>query len=305
MQIFLKASEEGNILDWIIGGQIIINGVLIGGIYALIAIGLTFILGVLKIVNFAHGSFIMMGMYLSYILFRTWGMDPNYSIFLSIPFFGLLGFSVYAFLIKKVFDAPQHVQILLTFALSIVIDNLALMLFGATPLYLRTSYSDTTLSILDCLYVSLPRLSTFFLSFLLIGALYLGLKKTDIGRAIVASSQSVMGAELLGMNVKKLYSIAFSVGIIYTGIGGILQSLVFYVSPTVSITFCLKAFVIIVLGGTGSFMGAVVGGLIIGIVESFSGFYCPGTLQDLVILGIFIFTLLIKPAGIFGGESRG
>ena len=291
-------------MDWIIGGQILINGVLMGGIYALMAIGLTFILGVLKIVNFAHGSFIMMGMYLAYVLYKTWSIDPHLSILISMPLLGVVGFCVYAFLIKKVIYAPQYIQILLTFALSVVIDNLALMVFGATPLYLHTDYSDKTLPMLDFFFISVPRLSTFVLSFFMIGALYLGLKKTDMGRAIVASSQSAVGAQLLGMNVEKIYSLAFSVGIIYAGAAGILQSLYFYVCPSVSMNFCLKAFVIIVLGGTGSFIGASVGGLIIGIIESFSGFYCPGTIQDLVIFGLFILGLLIKPTGIFGDKDH-
>ena len=279
--------------------QLIINGLLLGGIYALISIGLTLIFGVLEIINFAHGEFLMLGMYAAYWLFQLYGVDPYLSLMIILPLFFLIGLFVQRVTIQPIIDAPPLNQIFMTVGLSMVLQNAALFFWKADYRTVRTAYSALTLKT-SGLIVSFPRLVAFVLAMMTIAALLLFLKKTYTGKAIRALTQERRGAMLMGINVYRTYQIAFGIGIACVGVAGAMLIPVYYAFPTVGSLFVLIAFVVVILGGYNSLIGALIGGLIIGLVEAFSGFFLSPHLKEAVYFVIFILILLFRPTGLFG-----
>ena len=278
--------------------QAIVSGLLMGGIYALVAIGLTLIYGVMDIVNFAHGSFLMWGMYFAYWLFVLFGMDPYFSLIFVLPLFFLLGLGVQRLLIRPVINSPHHIQILLTIGLFLAMDNLALLLFSPDFRTARIPYADLSFEIGSTL-VSLPRLIAFLGALILTGLLYFILKNTDIGKAIRGASEEKIGARLVGINVNSINMIAFGIGVSSVGIAGSMLIPFFYVSPDVGFSFVLKTFVIVVMGGMGNFIGALVCALIVGVAESLGAVMLSGSSKDILTYVIFILVLLLRPQGIF------
>lgn len=279
--------------------QLIINGLLLGGIYALISIGLTLIFGVLEIINFAHGEFLMLGMYAAYWLFQLYGVDPYLSLLIILPLFFLIGLFVQRVTIQPIIDAPPLNQIFMTVGLSMVLQNAALFFWKADYRTVRTAYSGLALKT-DGLIVSFPRLVAFVLAMMAIAALLLYLKKTYTGKAIRALAQERRAAMLMGINVYRTYQIAFGIGIACVGVAGVMLIPVYYTFPTVGSLFVLIAFVVVILGGYNSLIGALIGGLIIGLVEAFSGFFLSPHLKEAVYFVIFILILLFRPTGLFG-----
>ena len=279
--------------------QLVINGVLLGGVYALISIGLTLIFGVLEIVNFAHGEFLMMAMYASFWLFQIYGIDPYLSILIILPTFFLIGLAVQRITIQPILNSPPLNQIFTTIGLSLILQNVALFLFKADFRTVKTSYSDLGLNF-SGLIVSFPRLVAFLLAIGIIAALLLYLKTTYTGMAIRALAQERRAAMLMGINVFKTYRIAFGIGIACVGAAGAILMPIYFVFPTVGSLFVLIAFVVVILGGYNSLIGSLIGGLIIGIIEGFSGFFISPHLKEVVYFIIFIFILLFKPTGLLG-----
>ncbi len=279
--------------------QLIINGLLLGGMYALISIGLTLIFGVLEIVNFAHGEFLMLAMYGSFWLFQLYGVDPYVSLLIILPLFFLVGVVVQKIAIEPILNAPPLNQIFMTVGLSMVLQNAALFIWTADYRTVKTSYSALTLKT-SGLMISFPRLVAFFLAMGLIAALLIFLKKTYIGKAIRALAQERKAAMLMGINVYRTYQIAFGIGIACVGAAGAMLMPVYFVFPSVGSLFVLIAFVVVVLGGYNSLTGSLVGGLLIGVVEAFSGFYISPHLKEAIYFVIFILILLFRPTGLFG-----
>ncbi len=279
--------------------QLIINGLLLGGIYALISIGLTLIFGVLEIVNFAHGEFLMLAMYASYFLFQLYGVDPYLSLVIILPLFFLIGVAVQRVTIQPILNAPPLNQIFMTVGLSMVLQNLALFFWKADYRTVKTSYSSLTLKAAG-LMISFPRLVAFVLAMGLIAGLLIFLQKTYTGKAIRALAQERKAAMLMGINVYRTYQIAFGMGIACVGAAGAMLMPVFFVFPSVGAMFVLIAFVVVILGGYNSLIGALVGGLIIGVVEAFSGFFISPHLKEAIYFIIFILILLFRPTGLFG-----
>lgn len=279
--------------------QSVISGLLMGGIYALVAIGLTLIYGVMDIVNFAHGSFLMWGMYLAYWAFTLWGVDPYLAMIGAGVIFFLLGMGTQKILIKPVINSPHHIQILLTIGLFMAMDNLALLFFSPDYRTIRVSYAEASFEIGRSL-VSVPRLIAFFGALLLTGALYYLLRQTDVGKAIRAASEEKIGARLVGINVKRINMVAFGLGTACVGLAGCMLTPFFYVAPDVGFAFALKAFVVVVMGGMGNFLGALACGLIIGVVESVGSVVMTPSSKDILTYAIFILVLLFRPQGIFG-----
>ena len=279
--------------------QSIVSGILMGGVYGLIAIGLTLIFGVMKIINFAHGSFMMLGMLTTYWAFVVLGIDPYLSLLLSIPVLFLLGILVERFLIAQVLNAPEHNQLLLTLGISLFIENFALLLWSPNFRNLNIGYLKKVTT-LGGVMISLPKVIAFLFAILLTGTLYYFLKYTDLGKAIRASSEEKEGALTVGINLKKIYYVAFGIGTACVGAAGTLTATFFYVNPHVGGIFVITAFVVVVLGGMGNFIGAMVGGLIIGLAESIGAAFLPGQIKQLIIYFIFILVLLFKPEGLFG-----
>jgi branched-chain amino acid transport system permease protein len=279
--------------------QLMINGLLLGGIYALISIGLTLIFGVLEIINFAHGEFLMLAMYVTFWLFQIYGVDPYLSLLIVIPLSFLMGWVVQRGIIQPLLKAPALNQIFATIGLSLVLQNAALFLFKADYRTVKTSYGDWSFMIQD-LMISFPRLVAFLLALALMFSLFWYLKKTFTGKAIRALAQERRAAMLVGINVQRTYQIAFGIGIACVGAAGAMLIPIYYVFPTVGSLFVLIAFVVVILGGYNSLVGSVIGGLIIGVVEGFSGFFISPHLKEAVYFIIFIFILLFKPTGLLG-----
>lgn len=279
--------------------QVVINGFLTGGVFALIAIGLTIIFGVLDIINFAHGEFVMLGMYCSYFLFTLAGIDPYLSILIVIPVFFVFGMLVQQFLIEKVMKARLQIQILLTLGLMLFLQNWAQFMWRSDYRTAKLGYSLSVYN-LGGIMVSFPKLIACVLALGIAAILYLILKKTDIGIAIRACTVEKEGAALVGINVKKIYLFAFGIGTVCAGVSGSILVPIFYVSPTVGSVFVLTAFVIVVLGGMGNFVGALIGGFIIGIAESVAELFLPGSLKQVVSFVIFILILFFRPMGLMG-----
>jgi branched-chain amino acid transport system permease protein len=279
--------------------QLIINGLLLGGMYALISIGLTLIFGVLEIINFAHGEFLMLGMYASYWLFQLYGIDPYLSLLIILPLFFFVGLAVQRMAIQPILTAPALNQIFMTVGLSMVLQNVALFFWTADYRTVKTAYSSVTLKT-SGLLISFPRLVAFLLAIGTIVALLIFLKKTYTGKAIRALAQERKAAMLMGINVNRTYQIAFGIGIACVGAAGAMLIPVYFVFPTVGTLFVLIAFVVVILGGYNSLIGALVGGLMIGVVEALSGFFISPHLKEAIYFVIFILILLFRPAGLFG-----
>lgn len=281
-------------------GQILISGLLLGGIYAIISIGLTMIFGVVRIVNFAHGEFLMIAMYFTYFLFQK-GIDPYVAVFVIAPLLFLIGVAVQRVLIQPILETPPTVKILATLGLSVALQNMALMLWKADYRTIKTSYQSAVIN-LGPTVISYPRLVAFLVTIAVAVALFVFLKTTYTGKAIRAVAQDRGAAMMMGINIYRTYMLAFGIGIALVGLAGALLMPVYYVFPTVGQMFVLTSFVVVVLGGMGSIPGAFVGGLVIGLVESLAGAFIDPQLKEAVYFVIFFFVLLFKPSGIFGAK---
>lgn len=279
--------------------QSILNGLLIGGVYSLMAVGLTLIFGVMKIVNFAHGSIIMLGMYITYWAVLLVHMDPYVSILIVFPMIFLIGASFQRFLIQPILKAPEHNQLLLTLGVSLFLENLALFLWSPDYRVITIKYAQINFYIGD-VSISLAKLLAFVLAMLLAAILYLILTKTDLGKAIRAASDEPEAAMLMGINIRRIYWISFGIGAACAGTAGAAITPFFPIYPYVGWIFVITAFVVVVLGGMGNFMGAILGGLIIGLAESTGAMFLPGAMKQIISFTIFVLILLFKPTGLFG-----
>jgi branched-chain amino acid transport system permease protein len=277
-----------------------INGLLIGGIYTLVASGLTLIYGVLHIINFAHGSLLMLAMFGVYFLLTKLGVDPYLSLVVMVPAMFALGYVMYRGLIGKLAQGKDENILLITLGLSILIENLALMFFKGDTRTISVSYSDRMVE-LGPLLLSFPKIVSFVAAMVLCALLGLFIQRTDTGKAIRAVAKERMGARLVGIDVDRVFAISYGIGLATLGAAACLLMPIFYVSPTTGHVFVIVAFTVVVLGGMGSFFGAVVGGLIVGLTESFGGLFLGESLGQIGISLIFILILLFRPQGLFGG----
>lgn len=281
--------------------QNLVGGLLIGGIYSLVAIGLNLIVGVMGLVSFAHGSLLMMGMYVSYYLFILFGVDPYISIIFSGVVLFIIGLIIQRVFVNPVIDAPHSSILLLTLGISILLDNLIALFVGHEYRMIRVSYGDETL-VLGGLILSIPRLFAFGFSLLGTVLLFFFLKKTKTGKAIRAVASRKEGAMLVGINVMRIYLITFALGSAIAGIGGSLILPFFSVSPYVGMSFIIYAFIVMVLGGMGNLWGSLLGGLIIGGCEGIASMFIGPALRQLVSYLIFVIILLFRPSGLLGGK---
>jgi branched-chain amino acid transport system permease protein len=280
--------------------QTVVSGLLTGGIYALIGIGLTIIFGVMRVVNFAHGALVMAAMYATYFLFTGLGIDPFLSLLVVMPAMFVAGAAIQKAFIAPVLKAPERNQILLTEGISIVLINAALLAFTANYLTMTTSYAGASIN-LGGVSISLPQLAAFFIALLITGALYLFLMRSNPGRQIRATAQDAEAAQLLGINIRRVQSLTFGLGVAAAGAAGTLLMPIYYrVEPYAGSPFTLKAFVVVVLGGMGSVTGALIGGIVLGIAESLGAVYVSTGYKDVIGFVIFLLALTLKPSGLIG-----
>lgn len=281
--------------------QSLLNGVLIGGVYSLAAIGLTLIFGVMKIINFAHGALLMLGMYFCYWFVKLFDINPYVSILLVIPVLFFIGAAIQQCLLGPISEAPEHNQLLLTLGISLFIENLALFMWTPDYRMMATPYGDVMYFVGDIAF-SLVRMLAFGISMLCTAAIFILLKKTDLGKAIRAASEEPEGAVLMGINVKRVYVISFGIGAACAGVAGGAMAPFFPIYPQVGGLFVITAFVVVVLGGLGSIGGAFVGGIVIGVADSIGAMLLPGSMKSIISFTIFILVLLFRPNGLFGGR---
>ena len=283
--------------------QVLVSGLLIGGVYALISVGLNLIFGVVRIINFAHGEVLMLGMYATFWLNKLFGMDPYVSALLVLPALFLFGVLLQRVIVQPIQEASANMQIFATVALSLILQNLALIFWKGDFRAIQTPYAMSTLEVLEII-ISVPRLVAFVVALACILLLYGFLKNTFLGKALRAIVEDNTVARLMGIRVERLYLFAFGLGAALTALGGILLIPFSSVYPTVGVPFTLLAFIVVVLGGLGSMGGTLLGGLFIGVVEAVGGTYVSPALKEAIYFGIFILVLLVRPQGLFG-KGRG
>ena len=283
--------------------QSLLSGVLVGGVYALIGIGLTMIFGVMRVINFAQGEFMMLGMYAAYLGTSLLGLDPYLVALPAAAVILLLGVLFATGLLERIPRGDQDAQLLLTLGLSLFLQNLAIALFGVTPHAVLRPYSNT-LAPLGGVYLHVSWLYACLASLLVMLALYLFLDRTWLGRALRATADDASAASYVGISVRRMHAIAFGIGVGLAAPAGTLIATFHGVLPTVGQDFVLIMFVAVVLGGLGSIPGAVLGAFFVGLVQSLAGAAVPLQLQNAVVFVLFVVVLLLRPRGLFGLRTR-
>ncbi|MFH1091894.1 MAG: branched-chain amino acid ABC transporter permease [Pseudomonadota bacterium] len=279
--------------------QVLVNGIVLGGLYACIAVGFSLVWGVLNVINILHGTFIVIGSYAAYFAYIHLGIHPFLSVPIAAGILFLIAYSFQSGLINKVVAAPVLTTLTLTFGLELFVNNLLLVAFKADY---RTVTLANPLGVLDLGGITIPmdRLAAMVLALVLTGLLFWVLGASRIGRAIVAVRMDREAAALMGVKVKQIYALTFGIGAVMAGAAGSLMSLIFPISPLNSIMFLGKAFVICILGGLGSVPGAMAGGLALGVLESFGALaFGPEHAITLSFI-LLILLLLFRPTGIMG-----
>jgi branched-chain amino acid transport system permease protein len=285
----------------------LLNGITTGAVYALIALGLTLIYGVLHIINFAHGASLMLALYAVWLLKDKLGIDPYAALPLVVPGMFVLGYALQRGVINRASHGKDENILLVTLGLAIVMENLALLAFKSDTRTIETAYTLTTVAIGPAAWgpamISLAKLLAFGGALVVSAALLWVMQRTDLGRAIRAVAQEKQGAKLMGIDVEHVYAMSFGIGLACLGAAACFLLPAYYVNPQVGSGFVLVAFTIVVLGGMGSFAGALVGGLLIGVVESLGGLLLGESLGQIGIFVIFIAVLMFRPRGLFGAKA--
>ncbi|HSB78711.1 MAG TPA: branched-chain amino acid ABC transporter permease [Candidatus Methylomirabilis sp.] len=281
--------------------QAIVNGLLVGGVYSLMALGLSLIFGVMRVINFAHGDMMVWGMYLSYWLFVAAGIDPYLSILVTGAAVFLLGAAVQKSLVNRILEAPHEMQILLMLGVALVLENTALMVFGPDPRRVGTSYALSTFW-LGPIVFDIPRVATFCVALALAVGLYLFLKKTEMGRMIRAASDNQVGALLVGTDILRVFTLAFGIGAACVGAAGSLMTPFLPFAPSTGLFFTVTSFNIVIIGGMGSLLGAFVGGLLVGISEALGAVILVPSLKEIVSFVLLVLILLFRPQGLVGSR---
>jgi branched-chain amino acid transport system permease protein len=278
--------------------NIVAVGILLGGIYALVSVGLNLIFGVIRIVNFAQGEFVMLGMYGAYAAYAFLRLDPYLALFVLVPAMFVFGAAVQRLILAPLRTEPS-MQIFATFGLLMLIENVVLALTRGTALSVPSTVGQASVGILG-LQVGLARLVALAAATACAAGLGLFLRHTMTGRAIRAVAQDRAAATLMGVNVERVYMVTFGIGTAIAGLAGCLLAPIYTLSPQIGTSFILPAFAVVVLGGLGSVLGAYVGGFVVGMTEAFAGYYLDPALKYAVLFGVFILVLLVRPSGLFG-----
>jgi branched-chain amino acid transport system permease protein len=280
----------------------ILNGLMTGAVYALVALGLTLIYGVLHIINFAHGALLTAAMFAAFFAHRLLGLDPYVAAVLLTPLFYLVGYGLQRFVIGPAAHGEDRNILLVTLGLAIVIENALLYAFRADTRTINLPYAFEVVEIGNA-FLAVPRVIAFGVVMAVALALWVIMQWTDTGKAIRAVAKEKLGAELSGIDVAHIYAVTFGLGTACLAIAACLLIPTYYVNPHAGNAFVLVAFTIVVLGGMGSVVGALIGGLFVGVVESLSGLYLGESLGQIGIFVMFILVLLLRPSGLFGERA--
>jgi branched-chain amino acid transport system permease protein len=282
-----------------------INGILIGSIYGLTAMGLTVIFGVLKVINFAHGSMLMVGMYVAYWAVTLSGIHPYLALIIVAPVMYLFGYYLQDIIIKPIFKAEKDVRepitvIIVTTGVWYVLDNLSLLIFGPQYRSLQDNPLRGKMFEFGGMMLSVPKFWGFVIALVTAAGVYFFFQKTRMGRAIRATSLDRESASLMGINQYRIYNVAFGIGAAISGIAGAVLVPFNNVYPSVGVLFDIKGFIIVVLGGLGSLWGALLGGIIVGMIESVGPQFMAATWTEAIVYALFLVVLFVKPSGLFG-----
>jgi len=279
-----------------------VSGLLFGGVYSLMAVGLTLIFGVMRVVNFAHGDMMVWGMYLAFVLATRAGVDPYLAFAACAAALFVLGFAVQRALVDRILDAPHEMQILLMLGVALVLENVALVVFGPEPTRVRSALSTATIW-LGPVFLDVARLVTFGVAIVLSWALYVFLFRTDLGRTMRAAADNPYGARVIGTDVRRVYAVAFGVGAACVGAAGALVAPIVPFQPPTGLSLSVTSFNIVIIGGMGSLLGAFVGGLLVSVAESLGAVFLTPSLKELASFSLLILILLFRPAGLFGRRA--
>jgi branched-chain amino acid transport system permease protein len=282
-------------------GQLLISGVLIGSIYALMSVGLTLVFGVLRIVNFAHGEFLMIAMYGAWAITHSLGLNPYFAVLAIVPAMALFGGLVYVLIVRPGLDKPHLVVVFATMGLSIFLQNVALMAMTADLLDVPPLFNRSV--VIGPFYFKAELVLGFVATILCTLALQWTLKSTYIGKAIRATVQDGEAAMLMGVPVPKLFLLTFAAGSALVGLAACIMMPLFSVFPTVGLNFVLIAFVIVVLGGMGSIGGALLGGVCVGVVQSLSSYYIAPAVGQMFFFILFLLVMIFRPNGLLGQKG--
>lgn len=280
--------------------QVAVSGLLAGGLYALVALGLSLVFGVMRVINVAHGTLLMLGAYVTYWLFALLGMNPFVSLIVSIPVLFVVGVILQKLFVHRVVYAPELSSLLLTFGISIVIANVAMLAWSADY---RSVEFLTGAFVIGEIALSKPRLVSFLVALALTGLAFLFLQQTKTGKAIRATSQHRDVAQVCGIDVRRIDLITFGLGAALAGAGGSLVSVMFAVYPEMGQLYVFKSFLVIVLGGAGNYPGAFFGGLILGLVEGLASLFLTAQLSEVIAYVLLVVVLLVRPQGLLGGRT--
>jgi branched-chain amino acid transport system permease protein len=282
--------------------QLALQGFLMGGVYGLIALGLSLIFGVMKIINFAHGEMMVFAMFLSITLLLWGGLDPYLSLVIVAAVMFGVGYAVQRVFVNRILELPEAMQVLVLVGLGIIFENGTLMIWGGSDLSPKTSLALSSFR-WGPVTVDVPRLIAFILAVVITLLVLLFLKKTNIGKSIRAAADNRYGALIIGAHINRLYGICFGIGAACVGAAGALLVPLMPAKATMGAPYTMVSFVIVILGGMGSLIGALIGGLIIGVAESLGTVFLPSSMKQVVSFTIMIVILLFKPQGLFGGRG--
>lgn len=272
---------------------------MLGGIYALVAVGLTLIFGIMRVVNFAHGEFLMLGMYLAFWAFALWALDPYVTLLGAVPLFFLFGVLVYALVMRGVISASHNVQIFTTVGLSVVLQNVALVAWTGDFRFVRPWHASVVLRVAGTAF-NLSQVVAFLIAVGLTLGLFAFMKWTHTGRVMRATAQDRDAATLMGIDTDRVYRLTFAIGTAAVGAAGVLVAPLYSVYPTAGLQFVLLAYVIVVLGGLGDMVGALLGSLIVAAVEVLGSYLFGSAWKEVLYFLLFIAVLVFRPAGLFG-----
>ena len=281
-------------------GQVVISGILAGALYAMVALGLALIFGVMRVINIAHGPLLMLGAYGTYFFWQTTGLNPYLSLPLTMAGLFVVGVLLQRALVFRVVDAPELSSLLLTFGVSIALVNLAQLAFKSD---LRAVEFLTASYRLGPFAFSKARLIAFVVAGLITAAAFLFLKRTRLGKAIRATSQSREVALVCGIDVQRIYLLTFGLASALAAAGGSLLAVIVAIQPEMGQVWTFKSFLVIVLGGAGNYPGALLGGLLLGLVEQLASLFLTTQLSEAVAYVLLVLVLLVRPTGLLGGRQ--
>lgn len=287
-------------------GQTLVFGILVGALYGLVALGLSLVFGVTKLLNVAHGELLMIGGFASFWAFSLLGINPYLTIPISMVVMFILGAFLYKLIFSRTVKLPEESKIkntlLVAFGLSIILQNLALRFWTADERAISTPILRTAFKVAG---IRLPyaRLLNLVIAVLFLVALQLFLRKTYIGKAIRATVQNWEAASLMGINIQRVYLLAFAIGASLAGVAGTLVAINFSIQPNMGLTWTLKALIVMVLGGLGSIPGTFIGGLVLGLTESATSFFINSNYREIAGLVLFLLVLIFRPQGLMGAKE--